>query len=164
MFESDPELFRDLNVSEKAWRRKERNSPTSEVEYLHNRNNYLKFIGQNNSKSTRKNSGNSTLVSQIENQDLASNTDAGENKSTGIQPLLSFKSGDFRSNPKSTSPQELTEGEVLKKHGRVGKHKLLIDVSDANLCQVCGCSAFRKIFAGRREAQCGNCLHVHSNI
>lgn len=74
-----------------------------------------------------------------------------------IKPLLSFDSGDFRSLPRR---KDLKEGEALKKNG---KSKLLIDVSDANLCQTCGCSEFRRIFAGKREAQCGNCLHVHND-
>lgn len=73
-----------------------------------------------------------------------------------IKPLVSFKSGEYGSTLKRNDPKE---GDASKNSG---KSKLLVDVSDAKLCQTCGCSEFRGVFMGKREAQCGNCLHVHS--
>ena len=93
-----------------------------------------------------------------------SSFDLDDHRKGKIKPLVSFQNGEHGSSHDSPSRRRkyLKEDKASKKIGR--EKKLLIDVSDVNTCQTCGCSEFRGIFAGKRENQCGNCLHVHNNV
>jgi hypothetical protein len=91
-----------------------------------------------------------------------SSFDLDDHRKGKIKPLVSFQNGEHGSSQNTPTRRRkyLKEDKVSKKKDK-GK-KLLVDVSDVNLCQTCGCSEFRAIFAGKRENVCGNCLHVHN--
>lgn len=168
MFEEDLEFFRKYKeIPEKAWTRKTEMSENSELfSYSSRRLSPDTQESLEDSPEDKSREDKETLFSQLErkgsiNSVMSAGSVNGADGQSKMKPLLSFESGDYRKNPRL---KELKEGDALRKHGTSGRSKLLIDVSDSNLCQTCGCSEFRRVFTGRREAQCGNCLHVHNNI
>lgn len=171
MFEDDLDFFRRFKeIPEKAWIRK---TETSEnAEYFYSSRTLSPDTVEPSAEYMEESSkeDKETLFSQLERHGSINSvgsggsvngTDGQSNGSRKVKTLLSFESGDYRTNPRH---RVIKEGDALRKHGASGRSKLLIDVSDSNLCQTCGCSEFRRVFTGRREAQCGNCLHVHNNI